>query len=233
MLATKLKGSLDSRSSFKRPLNFDVCFLSNGFCLATAFPPNQSYVCRAQPWTRTKLKSGLNHISQALPPPRKVIFCRVSVCFFHDSAVPRTRCLQQLGFIGGAQKQTATVPSQDRPWEVTPERLSLHTLQKVGRAWEQAYQLCIPEKCSTLNWATCKGKVRTGLPNRRPRLTTRDSLQRSCHGADQTFSPLLWTARHLTWKHDPLYTVLRRLPTLPSAWASLAQASSGSAVALL
>lgn len=164
MLATKLKGSLDSRSSFKRPLNFDVHLLSNSFCLATAFPPNQSYVCRAQPWTRTKLKSGLNHISQALPPPRKVFFFRVSVCFFHDGAVPRTRCLQHLGFVGGAQKQTATVPSQDRPWEVTPERLSLHTLQKVGRAWEQAYQLCIPEKCSTLNWATCKGKVRTGLP---------------------------------------------------------------------
>lgn len=54
----------------------------------------------------------------------------------------------------GEGRPRATVPSQDRPWEVTPERLSLHTLQKVGRAWEQAYQLCIPEKCSTLNWAT-------------------------------------------------------------------------------
>lgn len=45
------------------------------------------------------------------------------------------------------------LPSQDRPWDVTPDKLSLQTLQKVGRAWEQAYQLCIPEKCSTLNWA--------------------------------------------------------------------------------
>lgn len=45
------------------------------------------------------------------------------------------------------------VPSQERPWDVTPDRLSLQTLQKVGRACEQAYQLCIPEKCSTLNCA--------------------------------------------------------------------------------
>lgn len=79
MLATKLKGSLDSRSSFRRPPNFDVCFLSNGFCLATACPPNQSYVYRAQPWTITKLKSWLKHISQALPPPRKVFFLQ-GVC---------------------------------------------------------------------------------------------------------------------------------------------------------
>lgn len=44
------------------------------------------------------------------------------------------------------------VPSQDRPWEVTPGSASLQTLQKVGLACEQAYQLCIPEKCSILNW---------------------------------------------------------------------------------
>lgn len=45
------------------------------------------------------------------------------------------------------------LPSQERPCDVTPDKLSLQTLQKVGRAWEQAYQLCIPEKCSTLNCA--------------------------------------------------------------------------------
>lgn len=49
-------------------------------------------------------------------------------------------------------EESIILPSQDRPWEVTPERLSLHTLQKVGRAWEQAYQLCIPEKWSMLYW---------------------------------------------------------------------------------
>lgn len=47
------------------------------------------------------------------------------------------------------------VPSQERPWEVTPGSASLQTLQKVGLACEQAYQLCIPEKCSTLNWLAC------------------------------------------------------------------------------
>lgn len=45
------------------------------------------------------------------------------------------------------------LPSQESPCDVTPDKLSLQTLQKVGRAWEQAYQLCIPEKCSTLNCA--------------------------------------------------------------------------------
>lgn len=69
--------------------------------------------------------------------------------------------------VEGGHALVATVPSQDRPWEVTPERLSRHTLQKVGRAWEHAYQLCIPEKCSTLNWATWKRDVRVGLPNER------------------------------------------------------------------
>lgn len=44
------------------------------------------------------------------------------------------------------------LPSQERPWDVTPGRASRQTLQKVGRAWEQAYQLCMPEKCSMLNW---------------------------------------------------------------------------------
>lgn len=35
---------------------------------------------------------------------------------------------------------------------MTPGSASLQTLQKVGLACEQAYQLCIPEKCSMLNW---------------------------------------------------------------------------------
>lgn len=52
------------------------------------------------------------------------------------------------------------IPSQDRPWEVTPGRASLQTLQKVGLACEQAYQLCIPEKCSMLNWLAWKRKNR-------------------------------------------------------------------------
>lgn len=46
----------------------------------------------------------------------------------------------------------ACLPSQDRPWDVTPGSASRQTLQNVGRAWEHAYQLCIPEKCSILNW---------------------------------------------------------------------------------
>lgn len=53
----------------------------------------------------------------------------------------------------------AYVPSQDRPWEVTPGRASLQTLQKVGLACEQAYQLCIPEKCSMLNWLAWGGGI--------------------------------------------------------------------------
>lgn len=35
---------------------------------------------------------------------------------------------------------------------MTPDRASLHTLQYVGLAWEQAYQLCIPLKWSMLYW---------------------------------------------------------------------------------
>lgn len=38
---------------------------------------------------------------------------------------------------------------------MTPESASRHTLQKVGLAWEQAYQLCMPEKCSMLNCVAC------------------------------------------------------------------------------
>lgn len=44
------------------------------------------------------------------------------------------------------------LPSQDRPCDVTPESASLQTLQYVGLAWEQAYQLCIPLKWSILYW---------------------------------------------------------------------------------
>lgn len=44
------------------------------------------------------------------------------------------------------------VPSHERPCDVTPESASLQTLQYVGRAWEQAYQLCIPLKWSMLYW---------------------------------------------------------------------------------
>lgn len=39
---------------------------------------------------------------------------------------------------------------------MTPGSASLQTLQKVGLACEQAYQLCIPEKCSMLNWLAWK-----------------------------------------------------------------------------
>lgn len=72
---------------------------------------------------------------------------------------PHTSEMSRLGFCYS--------PSQERPWDVTPDKLSLHTLQKVGRAWEQAYQLCIPEKCSTLNWAVWEGE-QTGSKHQKP-----------------------------------------------------------------
>ena len=38
--------------------------------------------------------------------------------------------------------------SQERPWLVTPFRASRHTLQNVGRACEQTYQLWAPMRRS-------------------------------------------------------------------------------------
>lgn len=70
------------------------------------------------------------------------------------------------------------VPSQDRPWEVTPGRASLQTLQKVGLACEQAYQLCIPEKCSMLNWLAWGRTNMEGEDNDISRLCKLDGLQR-------------------------------------------------------
>ena len=46
----------------------------------------------------------------------------------------------------------ARSPSHESPCDVTPDNASRHTLQYVGRACEQAYQLCIPEKWSMLYW---------------------------------------------------------------------------------
>ena len=43
---------------------------------------------------------------------------------------------------------------------MTPDSASLQTLQYVGLAWEQAYQLCIPEKWSMLYWVVCGKKRR-------------------------------------------------------------------------
>lgn len=113
--------------------------------------------------------------------------------------------------------QTATVPSQDRPWEVTPERLSLHTLQKVGRAWEQAYQLCIPEKCSTLNWATYEDNVQSEA-NRRVRLQTHNYLQI----VNATKLSTCYCEHRSTSRKNKIYSkqVLTGLPVLISSRAS-------------
>ena len=46
--------------------------------------------------------------------------------------------------------------SHESPCDVTPDNASRHTLQYVGRACEQAYQLCIPEKWSMLYWVDSK-----------------------------------------------------------------------------
>lgn len=114
--------------------------------------PSQSYVCWAPPEATVKLKHcaptemlPATASTQGKPSPVVMFLCWLHRST-HGSVFPQRSVLRE--------NAGATVPSQDRPWEVTPERLSLHTLQKVGRAWEQAYQLCIPEKCSTLNWAT-------------------------------------------------------------------------------
>lgn len=43
---------------------------------------------------------------------------------------------------------------------MTPDSASRHTLQYVGLAWEQAYQLCVPEKWSMLYWVDWKDEVK-------------------------------------------------------------------------